>query len=103
MDQSSPEGDRPDSARLARKLLFGAIKRRRRHFILSLSCALVYVAGQAVIPLLSKRAFDDVLIGRRIEGLPTYMAALAILGVIVGVFGGTRKYQAAKLMAHVGN
>jgi ATP-binding cassette subfamily B protein len=92
-----------DRRRAGHRLIWQAIRARRRPPLLALAAATVYLVTVLAIPLVARRAVDTVVVGEERDQLRTFVVILLALGVVRGGAGAMRKYQATKGPALVAN
>ena len=96
--------DGPTPQRIAaRKLVQHHLWMRRRTLGSAFAGAAVYTVVVLIIPLIARRAIDDVVRDHHRGHVRSYLITLGVLGMLRAMGGGMRKYQATKNPALVAN
>ena len=89
--------------RAGHRLIRAALKVRRRTLGLAISAATVYLVVVLATPLVARNAIDNVVVGDHRDQLTPYIVAILALGIVRGLAGAMRKYQATKGPAFISN
>lgn len=84
------------------RLLRQAIGRRRALVLVGVAAAIVYQAAFLVIPIVTGRAVDEVVVAGRTDRLGGYVAALVAVAVARALAGATRKYTSGRFATSLG-
>ncbi|HZQ29011.1 MAG TPA: ABC transporter ATP-binding protein [Acidimicrobiales bacterium] len=94
---TEPAGDR----QLARRLIAGAFRARRRQLVAAIAGAALYTVSMLLVPLLSKVVLDGIVAHRPLHDLTAPLVGLLLVGLGRAGAGALRKFHATKFMALV--
>ena len=83
-------------------LLRRAIRRRRGSALVGVAAAVVYQGAFLLIPLVTGRAVDEVIVAGQHDRLAGYVTVLVAVATVRAVAGGVRKYTAGRFGASLG-
>lgn len=101
MDVATDDASR--RRQVARNLIRHHLWARRRTLGAAFAGAALYTIVVLIIPLVARRAINDVVDHGHTNNLRKYIVMLGVLGLLRALGGGIRKYQATKNPAFVAN